>query len=108
MPDLENPKAQGTLMQPVFFQTGQSLEIGATDMQRRKALADWAQLPGSDVSFSEGLIYSGPACPHVLPPEVDPDLVCGGGPPEADGHSALFFIETTSEPALASPRGQTT
>lgn len=61
----------------------------------RKALADWAQLPSSDVSFSEGLIYSGPACPHILPLEVDPDGVCAGGPREADGHSALFFIETS-------------
>ena len=56
MPDLENPKAQGTLMQPVFFQTGQSLEIGATDMQRRKALADWMTDPETNPWFARAYV----------------------------------------------------
>jgi len=41
MPDLKDPKAKGTLMQPVFFATGQKLELGLTDVQRRGRLADW-------------------------------------------------------------------
>lgn len=41
MPDLNDPAAQGTLMQPVFFVTGQQLEPGAKDVDRRTALADW-------------------------------------------------------------------
>ncbi len=41
MPDLDNPQAQGKLMQPKFFLTGQSLPVGATDQQRRQALARW-------------------------------------------------------------------
>lgn len=41
MPDLENPTERGTLMQPTFFATGQSLPLTATDQQRRQSLADW-------------------------------------------------------------------
>ena len=41
MPDLDDPTAEGTLMQPVFFVTGQSLELGETDLDRRQQLADW-------------------------------------------------------------------
>ncbi len=40
MPDLENPEALGTLMQPKFFLTGAQLEPGAPDSERRQALAD--------------------------------------------------------------------
>ncbi len=41
MPDLDNPQARGKLMQPKFFLTGQSLPVGATDQERRQALARW-------------------------------------------------------------------
>jgi len=41
MPDLANPEARGELMQPVLFATGQSLDNGVTDEQRRTALAGW-------------------------------------------------------------------
>ncbi|MCE9546168.1 MAG: DUF1549 and DUF1553 domain-containing protein [Planctomycetia bacterium] len=41
MPDLKNPQAQGTLMQPVFFLSGQALPPGMTDKQRRQTLARW-------------------------------------------------------------------
>jgi hypothetical protein len=41
MPDLENPAAEGTLMKPVFFLTGQKLDIGVSDNQRRQMLAEW-------------------------------------------------------------------
>jgi hypothetical protein len=41
MPDLDNPAAQGTLMQPVFFATGQELSAGLTDSQRRQSIAGW-------------------------------------------------------------------
>ena len=41
MPDLDNPAAQGTLMQPVFFVTGQELSPDLTDAQRRQSIAGW-------------------------------------------------------------------
>ncbi len=41
MPDLNDPAAKGTLMQPVFFATGQKLPLGKPDADRRKQLADW-------------------------------------------------------------------
>jgi hypothetical protein len=45
MPDLDNPTARGTLMQPVFFIAGQELVEGATDMERRETLARWLTSP---------------------------------------------------------------
>jgi hypothetical protein len=39
MADLNDPTAKGTMMQPVFFLTGQRLKGNSTDMQRREALA---------------------------------------------------------------------
>lgn len=41
MPDLDDPAAPGTLMQPVFFLTGQQLEPGLSDSERREAIAKW-------------------------------------------------------------------
>jgi hypothetical protein len=41
MPDLDHPEEQGTLMQPVFFVTGQKLETGLTDQERRQKIAEW-------------------------------------------------------------------
>jgi Protein of unknown function (DUF1549)/Protein of unknown function (DUF1553) len=41
MPDLKDPGSKGTLMQPVLFVTGQKLDTGASDTQRREALAEW-------------------------------------------------------------------
>lgn len=41
MPDLENPSAPGKVMQPVFFVTGQSMETGTRDEERREQLAHW-------------------------------------------------------------------
>ncbi len=41
MPDLEDPAAKGTLMQPVFFVTEEKLETGIPDHDRRDVLADW-------------------------------------------------------------------
>jgi hypothetical protein len=45
MPDLADPSAEGTLMQPVFFVTGQELAIGETDAERRATLATWITSP---------------------------------------------------------------
>jgi hypothetical protein len=39
MPDLNDPTAKGTMMQPVFFLTGQRLKGNSSDLQRREALA---------------------------------------------------------------------
>lgn len=41
MPDLDNPDAQGILMQPVFFVTGKELSPGLTDLERRQSVAGW-------------------------------------------------------------------
>jgi hypothetical protein len=41
MPDLNDPAAQGTRMQPKFFLTSAELPFGATDAQRRGAVAEW-------------------------------------------------------------------
>lgn len=40
MPDLNDPTSKGLRMQPVFFATDDTLPIGATDSQRRNALAE--------------------------------------------------------------------
>lgn len=45
MPDLDDPAANGTLMEPVFFVTGQRLEPGLPDLVRRSTLADWITSP---------------------------------------------------------------
>jgi hypothetical protein len=45
MPNLEDPQARGTVMTPVFFATGQSLEIGTADAERRRKLAEWVSSP---------------------------------------------------------------
>jgi hypothetical protein len=41
MPDMEDPAAQGTKMQPKFFLTSAELDYGTTDADRRGQLADW-------------------------------------------------------------------
>ncbi len=39
MPDLEDPQARGTRMQPIFFLTDQEVDYGTADAKRRAALA---------------------------------------------------------------------
>ncbi len=41
MPDLADPTAKGTQMQPVFFVSGDKLAYGTKDADRREALAAW-------------------------------------------------------------------
>lgn len=41
MPDLQDPTAEGTLMTPVFFLSGQQLPAAESDLERRQALANW-------------------------------------------------------------------
>ena len=41
MPDLDHPEAEGELMQPVFFVTGQKLDRGQSDQDRRGQIAEW-------------------------------------------------------------------
>ncbi len=41
MPDLDDPAAPGTRMQPKFFLTAADLEFGARDAQRRGTIAEW-------------------------------------------------------------------
>ena len=41
MPDLNHPEREGKLMHPVFFVTGQRLETGLSDHERREKIAEW-------------------------------------------------------------------
>ena len=41
MPDLQKPEEEGKLMRPVFFVTGQKLEPGLKDQDRREQVAQW-------------------------------------------------------------------
>jgi hypothetical protein len=45
MPDLEDPVAEGQLMQPTFFVSGQQLPLGTSDDERRSTLAEWFTSP---------------------------------------------------------------
>ncbi|MBL9125322.1 MAG: DUF1549 domain-containing protein [Planctomycetaceae bacterium] len=45
MPDLQDPTAEGKLMEPVLFLTGQKMEPGASDDERRATLANWIASP---------------------------------------------------------------
>lgn len=45
MIDPQDPQSDGTIMQPVFFATGDSLPIGSTDEARRGSLARWMTQP---------------------------------------------------------------
>lgn len=45
MPNLENPQDRGTMMSPIFFVSGESIETGATDLERREQLADLITSP---------------------------------------------------------------
>jgi hypothetical protein len=55
MPDLKNPTAKGTLMQPVFFLTGQKLPEGTPDAERREAIARWITAP-QDPWFAKAFV----------------------------------------------------
>jgi Protein of unknown function (DUF1549)/Protein of unknown function (DUF1553) len=41
MPDLDDPSARGTRMQPKFFLTGAELPVGTPDAERRAQVAQW-------------------------------------------------------------------
>ena len=41
MPNLDDPAAQGTRMQPKFFLTSAELPFGTPDAERRRTVADW-------------------------------------------------------------------
>jgi Protein of unknown function (DUF1549)/Protein of unknown function (DUF1553) len=41
MPDLDDPAARGTRMQPTFFLTSADLQFGAPDAERRGTIAEW-------------------------------------------------------------------
>ena len=41
MPDLDDPKAKGTLMTPTFFVSATKAKLGMTDDERREQLAEW-------------------------------------------------------------------
>jgi hypothetical protein len=55
MPDLKNPEAEGTVMEPVFFLTGQKLPIGTRDAVRRASLAEWITNPKNPY-FAQALV----------------------------------------------------
>jgi hypothetical protein len=53
MPDLEDPAAAGTRMQPKFFLTSADLPYGSTDSVRRASLARWLT---SDEWFAKAIV----------------------------------------------------
>jgi hypothetical protein len=55
MPDLKDPSSRGTLMTPVFFATGDKLETGVADLDRRGQLADWLTSP-KNALFAKALV----------------------------------------------------
>lgn len=55
MPDLQDPSAAGTQMTPVFFVSGQKLELGTKDADRRQQLAEWITAP-SNPWFAKALV----------------------------------------------------
>ncbi|MBS0208282.1 MAG: DUF1549 domain-containing protein [Planctomycetes bacterium] len=55
MPDLKDPASRGTLMTPIFFATGEKLETGVADLDRRGQLADWMTSP-KNVLFAKALV----------------------------------------------------
>jgi len=55
MPDLENPTARGQLIQPALFTTGQKLDIGVPDEERRDKLASWVTSSENEW-FSKSLV----------------------------------------------------
>jgi len=46
MPDLNKPDEEGKLMKPVFFVTGQKLDEGLKDSERREKIAEWITARG--------------------------------------------------------------
>ncbi len=55
MTDLNNPGAQGKLIEPQFFVTDQQLKTGLGDQQRRAQLADW-MTAGSNPWFAKAYV----------------------------------------------------
>ncbi|HEX3725645.1 MAG TPA: DUF1549 domain-containing protein [Pirellulales bacterium] len=55
MPDLKHPEQEGKLMQPVFFVTGQKLDVGVPDARRREMLAEWITA-GGDRWFAKAFV----------------------------------------------------
>jgi hypothetical protein len=55
MPDLKDPTARGTLMQPVLFATGDKVVGSQSDAQRRGTLAKWVTKPENPY-FAKALV----------------------------------------------------
>ncbi len=55
MPDLKHPEEEGKLMRPVFFVTGQKLDFGVPDAERREKIAEWITSP-SDRWFAKAFV----------------------------------------------------
>ena len=55
MPDLKEPTARGTLMQPVLFATGDKLRGNVKDSERRATLAQWITKPENPY-FAKALV----------------------------------------------------
>jgi hypothetical protein len=55
MPDLKDPGAKGTLVEPVFFLTGQKLPSAQPDQKRRETLAEW-MTSAQDPWFAKALV----------------------------------------------------
>ncbi len=55
MPDLKHPEQEGKVMKPVFFVTGQHLQTGVSDHDRRETIADWIT-SGRDRWFAKAFV----------------------------------------------------
>lgn len=48
MPNLKNPEAEGKVMTPTFFVSGEKIELGQKDADRRETLARWMTSPANE------------------------------------------------------------
>ena len=122
MPDLENPSARGTQMQPKFFLTSAQLPIGSPDDERRETLAKllthnewfavaavnrmWAELAGE--GFYEPVDDVGPDRDARAPAALK-ELAVGF---RQSGHDMKWLIETICATEAyqrqSRPRGEST
>lgn len=96
MPDLDNPRAKGTLMHPVLFTTGQQLGPERTDDERRDTLARWMTSP-DNLWFAKAFVnrmWAELVGEGFYEPvdDMGPDRPCSA--PETLEHLATAFVET--------------
>ncbi|MEO8494676.1 MAG: DUF1549 domain-containing protein, partial [Planctomycetota bacterium] len=96
MPDLKDPTAKGTQMQPVFFVSGDKLAYGTKDADRREALAAYITSPRNPW-FAKAFVnrvWSELVGEGFYEPidDIGPDRECSA--PETIDYLASSFAET--------------